>query len=99
MVLEAQLAQAVVAGIKERPTGAVRFSCLSEMLETVTPILASFLAAYPDVSLDVVTSNTPTDLIEHRPTSHSAFGFRSTATQASPCARWQIVGAFSSPCL
>jgi DNA-binding transcriptional LysR family regulator len=66
MVLEAQQAQAVVAGIKERPTGAVRFSCPSGMLETVTPILASFLAAYPDVSLDVVTSNTPTDLIEHR---------------------------------
>ena len=66
MVLEAQLAQAVVAGVKERPSGLVRFSCPTGMLETVTPILASFLAAYPDVSLDVVTSNTPTDLIEHR---------------------------------
>jgi DNA-binding transcriptional LysR family regulator len=63
MVLEAQQAQAVVAGIKERPSGSVRFSCPTGMLETVTPILASFLAAYPDVSLDIVTSNTPTDLI------------------------------------
>jgi DNA-binding transcriptional LysR family regulator len=66
MVLEAQQAQAVVAGIKERPSGVVRFSCPTGMLETVTPILASFLAAYPDVSLDVVTSNTPMDLIEKR---------------------------------
>jgi DNA-binding transcriptional LysR family regulator len=66
MVLEAQLAQAVVAGIKERPAGVVRFSCPTGMLETVTPILASFLAAYPDVALDIVTSNTPTDLIEQR---------------------------------
>jgi DNA-binding transcriptional LysR family regulator len=66
MVLEAQQAQAVIAGIKERPSGNVRFSCPTGMLETVTPILASFLAAYPDVSLDVVTSNSPTDLIEQR---------------------------------
>jgi DNA-binding transcriptional LysR family regulator len=36
------------------------------MLETVTPILASFLAAHPDVSLDVVTSNSPLDLIDQR---------------------------------
>jgi DNA-binding transcriptional LysR family regulator len=66
MVLEAQQAQAAVAGVKERPSGSVRFSCPTGMLETVTPILASFLAAYPDVSLDIVTSNTPTDLIEQR---------------------------------
>jgi DNA-binding transcriptional LysR family regulator len=66
MVLEAQQALAAVAGVKERPSGAVRFSCPTGMLETVTPILASFLAAYPDVSLEVVTSNTPMDLIEQR---------------------------------
>jgi DNA-binding transcriptional LysR family regulator len=66
MVLEAQQAEAAVAGVKERPSGSVRFSCPSGMLETVTPILASFLAAYPDVTLDVVSSNTPTDLIEQR---------------------------------
>ena len=66
MVLEAEQAQAVVAGIKERPSGPVRFSCPTGMLETATPILASFLAAYPDVSLEVVTSNSPTDLIEER---------------------------------
>jgi DNA-binding transcriptional LysR family regulator len=66
MVLEAQQAEAVVAGVKEKPAGAVRFSCPTGMLETVTPILASFLATHPDVSLDVVTSNTPTDLIEQR---------------------------------
>jgi DNA-binding transcriptional LysR family regulator len=66
MVLEAQQAQAAVAGVKERPSGSVRFSCPTGMLETVTPILASFLAAYPDVSLDIVTSNTPTDLIDQR---------------------------------
>jgi DNA-binding transcriptional LysR family regulator len=66
MVLEAQQAQAVVAGIKERPSGAVRFSCPSGMLETVTPILTSFLAAYPEVSLDIVTGNSPTDLIDQR---------------------------------
>jgi DNA-binding transcriptional LysR family regulator len=66
MVLEAEQAQAAVAGVKERPSGVVRFSCPTGMLETVTPILASFLAAYPDVSLEVVTSNTPLDLIEQR---------------------------------
>jgi DNA-binding transcriptional LysR family regulator len=66
MVLEAEQAQAVVAGIKDSPSGPVRFSCPTGMLETVTPILASFLAAYADVSLEVVTSNSPTDLIEQR---------------------------------
>jgi DNA-binding transcriptional LysR family regulator len=66
MVLEAEQAQAVVAGIKEKPSGAVRFSCPTGMLETVMPFLTSFLAMYPDVSLDVVTSNLPTDLIEER---------------------------------
>jgi DNA-binding transcriptional LysR family regulator len=66
MVMEAEQAQAAVAGVKERPSGHVRFSCPTGMLETVTPILASFLAGHPDVSLEVVTSNTPTDLIEQR---------------------------------
>jgi DNA-binding transcriptional LysR family regulator len=66
MVLEAEQAQAAVAGTKDRPAGIVRFACPTGMLETVTPILVSFLAAYPDVSLDVVTSNTPIDLIEQR---------------------------------
>jgi DNA-binding transcriptional LysR family regulator len=66
MVQEAELAEAVVAGVKDRPSGPVRFSCPTGMLETVTPILASFLAAYPEVSLDVVTSNTPMDLIDQR---------------------------------
>jgi DNA-binding transcriptional LysR family regulator len=66
MVLEAEQAEAVVAGVKERPTGPVRFGCPTGMLETVTPILASFLASYPDVSLEIVTSNTPIDLIEQR---------------------------------
>jgi DNA-binding transcriptional LysR family regulator len=66
MVLEAQQAQAVVAQVKERPAGPVRFSCPTGMLETVTPILASFLAAFPDVRLEIVTSNTPLDLIERR---------------------------------
>jgi DNA-binding transcriptional LysR family regulator len=66
MVMEAEQAQAVVADIKERPSGHIRFSCPTGMLETVTPILASFLAAYSEVSLEVVTSNTPTDLIEQR---------------------------------
>jgi DNA-binding transcriptional LysR family regulator len=66
MMLEAQQAQAIVAAIKERPSGAVRFSCPSGMLDTVTPLLASFLAAHPDVSLDVLTSNSALDLIEQR---------------------------------
>jgi DNA-binding transcriptional LysR family regulator len=66
MVLEAQQAEAVVAGVKERPSGFVRFSCPSGMLETVTPILSSFLAAFPDVTLEVVASNSPMDLIEQR---------------------------------
>jgi DNA-binding transcriptional LysR family regulator len=66
MVLEAQQAQAVVAGVRQRPSGAVRFGCPTGMLETVMPFLTSFLATYPDVSLDVVTSNLPADLIEQR---------------------------------
>jgi DNA-binding transcriptional LysR family regulator len=66
MVLEVQQAQAAVAGIKERPYGAVRFSCPTGMLDTVTPLLASFLAVHPDVSLDVVTSNSALNLIEQR---------------------------------
>jgi DNA-binding transcriptional LysR family regulator len=66
MVLEAQQAHAAVADVKERPSGGVRFACPTGMLETVMPILAGFLAAYPEVSLDVVTGNTPVDLIGQR---------------------------------
>jgi DNA-binding transcriptional LysR family regulator len=66
IVLEAQQAHAAVAGIKQRPHGTVRFSCPTGMLDTITPILASFLAAHPDVSLDVITSNSALDLIQQR---------------------------------
>jgi DNA-binding transcriptional LysR family regulator len=66
MVLEAEQAQAAVASVKERPAGVVRFACPTAMLEIVSPILVSFLAAYPDVRLDIITSNTPIDLIEQR---------------------------------
>ncbi|MBV9530922.1 MAG: LysR family transcriptional regulator [Bradyrhizobium sp.] len=66
MVQEVEKAQAAIAGAKDRPSGTVRFSCPTGMLETVTPILANFLAAHPDVSLNVVTGNSPTDLIEQR---------------------------------
>jgi DNA-binding transcriptional LysR family regulator len=66
MLLEAAQAEAVVAGVKDKPSGLVRFSCPTGMLETVTPLVASFLAAYPEVSLDVVTSNLPVDLIGQR---------------------------------
>ena len=47
MVQEAEQAQAAVAGAKDRPSGLVRFSCPTGMLETVTPILASFLSKKP----------------------------------------------------
>ncbi|MBV9566866.1 MAG: LysR family transcriptional regulator [Hyphomicrobiales bacterium] len=66
VIMEAEQAEAVVAGVKERPSGPVRFSCPTGMLETVTPILASFLAAYPDVSLDLLASNLSIDLIDQR---------------------------------
>jgi DNA-binding transcriptional LysR family regulator len=66
MVMEAEKAEAVVASVKDRPAGVVRFACPTGMLETVTPILASFLASYPDVRVEVVTSNNPIDLIEQR---------------------------------
>jgi DNA-binding transcriptional LysR family regulator len=97
MVLEAEQAQAVVAGVRERPAGPVRFYCPTGMLETVMPILAGFLASYPDVSLEIVTSNTAIDLIEQRVESRCACAFRSKAMPASRCGRWRAAAASSSP--
>ena len=66
MVMEAERARAVIASVKDRPAGLVRFACPTGMMETVSPYMASFLASYPDVRLEVVTGNSPVDLIEDR---------------------------------
>ncbi len=66
MVMEAERARAVVATVRDRPSGLVRFACPTGMMETVSPYMATFLASYPDVRLEVIAGNSPVDLIADR---------------------------------
>jgi DNA-binding transcriptional LysR family regulator len=57
-------AQAAVAEVLGDPQGAVRFSCPPGMLQILSPILPAFLAKYPKVRLQILSSNKPVDLID-----------------------------------
>lgn len=59
-------AQAAVAEVLGDPQGPVRFSCPPGMLQILSPILPMFLARYPKVRLQILSSNKPIDLIDQK---------------------------------
>lgn len=64
MLLEAEMADEVVASLSSEPRGRLRVSCPVGLAHEFLPgIISSFLAAYPQVQLDMVLLNRRVDLI------------------------------------
>ncbi|WP_296617964.1 LysR family transcriptional regulator [Sphingomonas sp.] len=66
MMAEAEQAEALVLRAQAEPHGRIRFSCPTGMIEPITGLLASFLAKYPRVRLQLVATDRAVDLIEER---------------------------------
>lgn len=66
MLAEAEQAEALVAQAQAEPHGRVRFSCPTGMVEPISGLIASFLAKYPKVRLQLVATDRAVDLIEER---------------------------------
>ncbi len=66
MLAEAEQAEALVMQAQSEPHGRVRFSCPTGMLEPLSGLIASFLARYPKVRLQLVATDRPVDLIAER---------------------------------
>ena len=66
MLAEAEQAEALVMQAQAEPHGRIRFSCPTGMIEPITGLIASFLARYPKVRLQVVVTDRAVDLIEER---------------------------------
>jgi DNA-binding transcriptional LysR family regulator len=66
MLAEAEQAEALVAQAQAEPHGRIRFSCPTGMVAPITGIVASFLAKYPKVRLQLVATDRSVDLIEER---------------------------------
>lgn len=66
MLAEAEQAEALVLQAQAEPHGRIRFSCPTGMLEPITDLVASFLARYPKVRLQLVATDRGVDLIEER---------------------------------
>jgi DNA-binding transcriptional LysR family regulator len=54
MLAEAEQAEALVAEAQAEPHGRVRFSCPTGMVEPIAGLIASFLAKYSKVRLQLV---------------------------------------------
>ncbi|WP_395336116.1 LysR substrate-binding domain-containing protein [Novosphingobium sp. BL-8H] len=66
MLEEAEQAEALVAQAHSEPQGRVRFSCPRGMVEVLSPGLPDFLARFPKVTLQLIATDRPVDLIaEH----------------------------------
>lgn len=65
-MIEAEGAQAVVAETHGEPRGLVRFSCPSGMINLISGMLPQFLADYPEVRLQVLSTNRPVNLIDDK---------------------------------
>lgn len=64
MLLQAEMADEVVASLSTEPRGRLRVSCPVGMAHEFLPnVISSFLAAYPMVQLDMVLINRRVDLI------------------------------------
>jgi DNA-binding transcriptional LysR family regulator len=107
MLAEAEQAEALVMQAQAEPHGRIRFSCPTGMIEPVSGIVASFLASYPKVRLQLVATDRAVDLIEERIdlalrvrsslTSDAALTMRSLGTStrilvASPQIASQVTG-------
>jgi DNA-binding transcriptional LysR family regulator len=107
MLAEAEQAEALVAQAQAEPHGRIRFSCPTGMVEPITGLVASFLARYPKVRLQLIATDRGVDLIEERIdlalrvrsalTSDAALTMRSLGTStrilvASPLIASQVTG-------
>jgi DNA-binding transcriptional LysR family regulator len=66
MLAEAEQAEALVMQAQVEPHGRIRFSCPTGMIESISGLIASFLAKYPKVRLQLVATDRAVDLIEER---------------------------------
>ncbi|WP_416463835.1 LysR family transcriptional regulator [Sphingomonas sp. VDB2] len=66
ILAEAEQAEALVMQARAEPHGRIRFSCPTGMVETISGLIASFLACYPKVKLQLVATDRAVDLIEER---------------------------------
>jgi DNA-binding transcriptional LysR family regulator len=107
MLAEAEQAEALVMQAQAEPHGRIRFSCPTGMVEPIAGLVASFLAKYPKVRLQLVATDRAVDLIEERIdlalrvraslTSDAALTMRSLGTStrilvASPAIAGQVTG-------
>lgn len=66
ILAEAEQAEALVLEAQAEPHGRVRFSCPTGMVAPIGGLIASFLARYPKVRLQLVATDRAVDLIEER---------------------------------
>jgi len=66
ILAEAEQAEALVLQAQAEPHGRVRFSCPTGMVAPIGGLIASFLARYPKVRLQLVATDRAVDLIEER---------------------------------
>jgi len=107
MLAEAEQAEALVVQAQAEPHGRIRLSCPTGMVEPITGPVASFLAKYPRVRLQLIATDRGVDLIEERIdlalrvrsalTSDAALTMRSLGTStrilvASPSFASQVTG-------
>lgn len=61
----AQAAENVTQRVREKPRGRVRISCPYAISQSfLQKILPDFMAMYPDVTIDLITTNNPANLVE-----------------------------------
>lgn len=63
---EAEQAEALVAQAQSEPSGRIRFSCPTGMLEVVSGLMLGFLKKHPKVTLQLVATDRSVDLISER---------------------------------
>ncbi|WP_348675695.1 LysR substrate-binding domain-containing protein [uncultured Abyssibacter sp.] len=63
---EAEQAEALVAQAQSEPSGRIRFSCPLGMVDVISGPLHEFLRLHPKVSLQLVATDRPVDLIGER---------------------------------
>ncbi|MDA8479555.1 LysR family transcriptional regulator [Citrobacter sp. Awk 4] len=64
MLVEAQAAQDAIAALQVEPRGVVKLTCPVTLLHAhIGPMLAKFLARYPDVSLQLEATNRRVDVV------------------------------------
>ena len=66
LALDVEQANAVAAEAKSEPHGAIRFSCPTGLVDTLSASLPQFLARFPKVRLQVIAVDRAVDLIDER---------------------------------